>query len=73
MEYDSNSFVILLFYLRVKLEIKEKIKVLVIEIDSYLVNYVMNKIKMEFEFCEFDNINEEFFVGKYSIDLVEIY
>lgn len=73
LEYDSNSFVILPPYSRVKLEIKEKTKALVIEIDSYLVNYVLNKIKMEFESCELDNINEEFFVGKYSTDLAETY
>jgi len=72
-KYDSNSFVILPPYSRVKLEIEEKTKALVIEIDSYLINHVLSKLKIEFEPYELGNVNNIFFVGKYSPDLTQTY
>ncbi|WP_271629239.1 helix-turn-helix domain-containing protein [Caldicellulosiruptor sp. DIB 104C] len=72
-KYDSNSFVILPPYSRVKLEIEEKTKALVIEIDSYLINHVLSKLKIEFEPYELGNVNNVLFVGKYSPDLTQTY
>lgn len=73
IKYDKKSFIILTPNSDVNLEILEKTKALVVEIDQNYIDEVVNKLSIEYDSSEFEFIDKNFFLGKYNFELLDTY
>jgi AraC-like DNA-binding protein len=71
--YDQNSFIILSPFSAVELEINEKTKAFVMEIDDYFIRQIISKLQVELEEEEIKYIENEFFIAHFNPDLCEVH
>lgn len=73
VQYDKNSFIILSPFSDVELEIKDKTKAFVLEIDDYLIKNLTSKLQREFEDEEIKCIQNECFMARFSSELSAVH